>query len=155
MQLNYLGWLVDSLIGWLIHSFLVYLTMLHQVNKLYSDRGFESRQGLGIFLFTTVSRPDLGPTQPHIQWITGALSLGLKRLGSEADHSPPSRTEVKNAWSYTPSWCSAQLKHRVNFIFTFTFRERSRWNECREDKNSEGSVRGAFEVLSRHSSGET
>jgi hypothetical protein len=25
-------------------------------------RGFESRQGLGIFLFTTVSRPDLGPT---------------------------------------------------------------------------------------------
>jgi hypothetical protein len=30
------------------------------------DRGFESRQGLGIFLFTTTSRPALGPTQPPI-----------------------------------------------------------------------------------------
>jgi len=88
MQLNYLGWLVDSLIGWLIHSFLVYLTMLHQVNKLYSDRGFESRQGLGIFLFTTVSRPDLGPTQPPIQWVPWALSLEVKRPGCEADYSP-------------------------------------------------------------------
>jgi hypothetical protein len=40
------------------------------------DRGFESRQGLKIFLFTTASRPVLGPTQPPIQWIPGALSLG-------------------------------------------------------------------------------
>jgi hypothetical protein len=63
--------------------------------------GFESRQGMGIFLFTTVSRPALGPTQPHIQWLPGALSLGVKRLGREADHSPPSRAEVINAWRYT------------------------------------------------------
>jgi hypothetical protein len=26
------------------------------------DRGFEYRQGLGIFLFTIASRPELGPT---------------------------------------------------------------------------------------------
>jgi hypothetical protein len=31
----------------------------------------------------------------------GALSLGIKRPGREADHSPPSSAEVKNAWSYT------------------------------------------------------
>jgi hypothetical protein len=31
------------------------------------DRGFESRQGLEIFLFITASRPTLGPTQPPIQ----------------------------------------------------------------------------------------
>jgi hypothetical protein len=43
---------------------------------------------------------------------TGALSLGVKRLGREADHSPPSSAEVKNAWSYTSTpqyvfmaWC--------------------------------------------------
>jgi hypothetical protein len=41
------------------------------------------------------------PTQPPIQWVPGALSLGVKRLGREADHSPPSSAEVKNAWSYT------------------------------------------------------
>jgi len=38
---------------------------------------------------------------------------GVKRPGHEADHSPPSSAEVKNAWSYTPllqynfiAWCS-------------------------------------------------
>jgi hypothetical protein len=30
-----------------------------------------------------------------------ALSLGVKRPGRKADHSPPSSAEVKNAWSYT------------------------------------------------------
>jgi hypothetical protein len=32
---------------------------------------------------------------------TGTLSLGIKRPGREADHSPPSGAEIKNAWSYT------------------------------------------------------
>jgi hypothetical protein len=65
------------------------------------DRGFESRQGLGIFLFTTASRPTLGTTQSPIQWAPGALSLVVKRPVREADHSPPSSAEVKNAWNYT------------------------------------------------------
>jgi hypothetical protein len=56
---------------------------------------------LEIFLFTTASRTALGPTHPPIYWVPGALSLGVKRPGREADHSPPSSAEVKNAWSYT------------------------------------------------------
>jgi hypothetical protein len=48
-----------------------------------------------------VSRLALGPTQPPIQRVTGALSLGVKRPGREADNSPPSSAEVKNGWSYT------------------------------------------------------
>jgi len=51
--------------------------------------------GAGIFLFTTVSRLALGPIQPLIQWIPGDVSPG-----PEADHSPSSNAEVKNAWSY-------------------------------------------------------
>jgi hypothetical protein len=89
--------------------------------------GLESRRGLGIFLFTTASRTALVPTQPPIQWVPGSLSLGLKRPGREADHSPPSSAEVKE-WVElylhspdTPSWRGAQLKHRDNFTFTFTF----------------------------------
>jgi hypothetical protein len=65
------------------------------------DQGFQSRQGLGIFLFTTASSPDLWPTQPLIRWESDNLSLGVKRPEREADHSPPSSAEVKNVWSYT------------------------------------------------------
>jgi len=41
------------------------------------------------------SRTALGPTQTPNQWIAGALSLGVKRPGREADHSPLSSDEVK------------------------------------------------------------
>jgi len=56
------------------------------------DWGVRIRHGLGIFLFTT---------QPPIQWVPGALSLGVKRPGRDADQSSPSSAEVKNTWSYT------------------------------------------------------
>jgi hypothetical protein len=39
--------------------------------------------------------------QPPLQWVPGALSFGVKRQGREANHSPPSTAEVKNAWIYT------------------------------------------------------
>jgi hypothetical protein len=55
--------------------------------------------------------------QTPIQWIPRVLSLGVKRSGREADHSPPSCAEVKK-WvklylhsPNTPSWRGAQLKH--------------------------------------------
>jgi hypothetical protein len=62
---------------------------------------FDSRQGLGIFLFITASRTALGPTQPSIQWAPEVLSLRVQRPVRETDHSPPFNAEVKNAWSYT------------------------------------------------------
>jgi hypothetical protein len=43
----------------------------------------------------------LGLNQPLIQWVPGALSLGVKRQGREADHLLPSSAENKNAWNYT------------------------------------------------------
>jgi hypothetical protein len=46
------------------------------------DRGFESRQGLGIFLFTTASIPALEHTQPPLQWIPAVPLLGVKRPGA-------------------------------------------------------------------------
>jgi len=52
------------------------------------------------FFFATVFRPALGPIQPLIEWVPGALSLWVKRLEREADHLPPSSAEV-NLWSCT------------------------------------------------------
>jgi hypothetical protein len=84
------------------------------------DRWFESRQWMGIFLFTTASRMALGPTHPPIQWVIEALSLQVKRPGRETDHPPPYIVEVKNAWSYTSppqyvsmAWCSVKKDTRT------------------------------------------
>jgi hypothetical protein len=38
--------------------------------------------GLGIFLFTALSRTALWPTEPPIQWVAGALSLRGKVAGT-------------------------------------------------------------------------
>jgi hypothetical protein len=86
--------------------------------------GFDFRRGLGIFLFTTASRTALVFTQPPIQWVQGAFSVGVERPGREANHSPPSSAEVKECVElYLHSqyvfmaWCL--VKHRGNFNFTF------------------------------------
>jgi len=55
----------------------------------------EGNGTLGRHRLRTASRPALGPTQPPIQWVPGALSLGVKWLGHEADHPPPYSAEVK------------------------------------------------------------
>jgi hypothetical protein len=61
------------------------------------------------------SPPPLRPTQPHIEWLPWALFLGVKRPGSEADHSLPSSAELKECVKLylhsanTPSWRGAQL----------------------------------------------
>jgi hypothetical protein len=70
----------------------------------------------------------MGPTQPPIQWVPGTLSLGVKRPGCEAHHSPPSSAEVKEYVELylhspnTPSLRDAQLKykHRDNFTLTLS-----------------------------------
>jgi hypothetical protein len=56
---------------------------------------------------------------PSYEVGSGALSPGVKRLGHEDDHSPPSRAEVKNAWIYTftPPYVSMVwflIKHRIH-----------------------------------------
>jgi hypothetical protein len=55
-----------------------------------------------IFPFSTVSRQDLGPTQPPIQWVAMDIFPGVKRPGREADHSPPRSAEVKNGGTIPP-----------------------------------------------------
>jgi hypothetical protein len=62
-----------------------------------------------------VSRPALGPNRTPFKW-----APRIKRPGCDADHSPPSSTEVKNTRSYNsaPSYVFVTwylVKHRDNF----------------------------------------
>jgi hypothetical protein len=57
-----------------------------------------------------------------------ALSVGVKRPGSEADHSPPSDAEVKECVELylnslnVPSWRGAHLKkHKDNFTLPLPY----------------------------------
>jgi len=59
----------------------------------------------------------LNSSQPPIQWVQGALSLGVKRPEREPDHSLPFSAKLKNAWSYTSTpqyafmaWCSVKAQ---------------------------------------------
>jgi hypothetical protein len=65
-----------------------------------------------ISLFSTASRPVLGPTQPPIQWVSGALSPAVRQPVPEVDDSPIPCAEVRNggaipSLSHTPSWRGA------------------------------------------------
>jgi hypothetical protein len=71
--------------------------------------GFDSWRGQEIFLYSTVSRQALWPTQPPVKWVPGTLPPGVKRPGCEADHSHPPSSEVENdgpipLLSHTSSW---------------------------------------------------
>jgi hypothetical protein len=52
-----------------------------------------------IFLYSTSSRPALGPTQSPTQCVPEVHSAGVKRSGREADRQPPA--EVKKTWICT------------------------------------------------------
>jgi hypothetical protein len=57
----------------------------------------DSILGGGWEFFCSTPCPDRlwGPPKTRIQWVPRALSLGIKFLGREADHSPPSSAEAK------------------------------------------------------------
>jgi hypothetical protein len=63
------------------------------------DRGVGVRLPSGTkILVSAASGLQLGPTQLPIQWVSVAISPGVKQRGREADHSPPTSAEVKKTW---------------------------------------------------------
>jgi hypothetical protein len=59
--------------------------------------------------FSLSSRLSLGPTQPLVKCVQGALSPGVKRPGRKSDHPSPNSAEFKKTWIYTstPLWVNA------------------------------------------------
>jgi hypothetical protein len=63
------------------------------------------------------------PTQPPIQWVPWALSLGVKKKGREADHSLPTSAKVKKTLIHTSTppytfmaWCLVKHKYKFTFL---------------------------------------
>jgi hypothetical protein len=70
-------------------------------HKLITDLFNDVISTSTLFHFATTFRQAVGPTKPPIQWVTVALSPGVKRPKREASPSPPPYVEVRNTWRYT------------------------------------------------------
>jgi hypothetical protein len=64
--------------------------------------GVQFLAGKEIFLYPTVARPAVGSTQPPIQWVLRDLFPGVKWLGCETVHSPPSSAKDRNGGAILP-----------------------------------------------------
>jgi hypothetical protein len=87
----------------------LWCSYVSSINKLWAGwLRFNFQQGKEIFS-SPVSRLALGPTQPPIQWMLEAFSLGVQRPGHEAYYSTPSNAKFKNGISILPfafmAWC--------------------------------------------------
>jgi hypothetical protein len=69
------------------------------------DGGVGVRVPVGSIISFSPRRPDRpwGQSQPHIQWVPGALFTGVKRQGREADHLLSTSADDKKVWMYCAS----------------------------------------------------
>jgi hypothetical protein len=91
---------------------------------------FSAGANMGFVLFTTASRPALGPTQP-IHWVPGVLTLGKSGRGVKLTphlYLAPRlrmREAIPPLLPYVFMVCYI-VKHRDNFTFTFPLLERTK-----------------------------
>jgi hypothetical protein len=95
-------------------------------SRLYGAVQILDPTGTRTFIHPYLPKGLWGPPNLLSNGLPGAPSPDVKRQGREADHSPPTGAEVKNAWictsiSLTSSWRSAELiKNRDNCTFALT-----------------------------------
>jgi hypothetical protein len=66
-------------------------------------RGVGVQVPVGVRIFTSPCLPDRLWDPPKLLYnvYRGLVPRGVKRLGRDADHSPPTNAEVKKMWIYT------------------------------------------------------
>lgn len=65
---------------------------------------FESWKVQEIFLSSKMPGLALGPIQPPIHWILGALSPRVEQLQCDANHLPPSGDKIKYDGNYASTF---------------------------------------------------
>jgi hypothetical protein len=82
--------------------------------------GFDPRQRQRVFPLTPASRPALGPTQPPVQWVPGALSLRVKRgRGVMLTTHPLLVPRLRKSRSYTYCRPDAPLWSATGPLYVF------------------------------------
>jgi hypothetical protein len=87
--------------------------------------GFDCRKGLGFFSPDHRDKTGSGALPAPYPVGTRGFSLGVKWPGREADHSPPSDAEIKNAWSYTST---SLLVKQYDFMAWYLVKHWDRFN---------------------------
>jgi hypothetical protein len=98
----------------------------------YGLNNWVSTADIKIFLFSTVSRLVLGPTQSPINLIPGALSPGIKRPWREDNHSPQYSAEVRNGGAIPQLSHMSSLRgtHGQPRFYLSTYRSRIFYDYC-------------------------
>jgi hypothetical protein len=115
---------VDGKIILVRNSGIIHVQEIHRSKD--SSVNIVTRLRAGRFLFPTASRLPLLWDPPSLasNRYRGLFPREYRGPGSEANHSPPTSAEVKNAWSYTstPTYVFMArylVQHRDNLTFTF------------------------------------
>ena len=107
----------------------IFMTILDTIWQVWTGlRGwtieeswFDSQQGQGVCLFSKMSWPQLGLTEPPPYFVsTRDFSARVKRLGCEAFRPPQSRSEMKNECCNSPTPPYAFMtRKRTNLLLPF------------------------------------
>jgi hypothetical protein len=112
-------------IHWVPYILSIFLPPPHELD----DREFDSRKGLGIFVFTTLSRPALDPPSLLSNGYQASFREG-KAAGAwswplTTDLHLVPRSGMRGVILHcpnTPSWRGSHLKHRYKFTFNLSFK---------------------------------
>jgi hypothetical protein len=89
--------------------------------QLYTLCGEEL--GQEIFITCQASRSAMGPTEPSVPLVLGALAQGVYWPRWKADYCPPSSTEVKNEWMCTSTSCFHSVHRDDDFTLLLVVRK--------------------------------